>query len=130
MTQELKDSLERHLQTSLESGDEKQINEAMCAISLALMDCQMKTATRVKEERADIYELKRDIAVRFAEIGKENAKFQQTIEGKLDTIQDELRSMKDKGTGAMAVIKVILKLAALGGGSVGVAGIAKSLGFL
>jgi len=90
----------------------------------------MKTATRVKEERTDMYELKRELAAKFSEVRQANTEFQKTIEKKFDTIHSELRSMKDKGSGAMAVIKAIAKIAALGGGSVGIAGLAKALGVL
>jgi len=130
MTQELKDSLERQLQAARESGDDQQVHAAMCMATIALMDCQMKTATRVKEERTDMYELKRELAAKFSEVRQANTEFQKAIEKKFDTIHSELRSMKDKGSGAMAVVKAIAKIAALGGGSVGIAGLAKALGVL
>ena len=49
MTLEMQKSLERELEGAMESGDEKRICCAQSNILLALMDCQRKTAERVKK---------------------------------------------------------------------------------
>lgn len=49
MTTELKDALERRLNEAVASGDPHEVEKAHSAISLAMMDCQLKTATRVKD---------------------------------------------------------------------------------
>lgn len=128
MSPELKDNLERQLESAKESGDSKRIIEAMCNMATALIDCQMKTATRVKEEHTAVFELKQDMANKFDEVRSENREFKADMIEKVDSIRDDLRSMKDKGTGAVAVLRTMLKIAALGGGSVTVAGIAKAFG--
>lgn len=130
MSPELKDNLERQLYSAKESGDSKRIIEAMCNMATALIDCQMKTATRVKQEHAAVFELKQDMATKFDEVRSENREFKSDINEKFDSLKDDIRSMKDKGSGAMAVIQTMLKIAALGGGSVTVAGIAKAFGIL
>lgn len=112
MSPELKTNLEVQLKGAMTSGDSKRIDEALCNSMNALIDCQMKTAMRVKEERSDMYELQRKMSDQF------------------DNLKSDIRSMRDKGTGAWAVIQTLLKIAALGGGSVGVAGAAKLLGLV
>lgn len=49
MTVEQQKSLERELQGAMESGDENRIRCAQANILLALIDCQRKTAERVKK---------------------------------------------------------------------------------
>ncbi len=57
MTTELKDALTRRLEEAVESGDTKEIQRAHTAIDKAMMDCQLKTANRVKEMVAKIDEV-------------------------------------------------------------------------
>lgn len=57
MTEELKDALTRRLEEAVESGDPKEIQRAHTAIDKAMMDCQLKTATRVKQMYAKIDEV-------------------------------------------------------------------------
>lgn len=130
MSPELKDTLERELRSAKESGDSKRILEVMCNMGEVIIDCQMKTAGRVKDEHAAVFALKQDMATKFDEIRNENREFKGDMNEKFDSIKDDIRSMKDKGSGAMAVIQTMLKIAALGGGSVTVAGIAKAFGIL
>lgn len=49
MTVELQSALERELKEASESGDARRIDRAHAAILIALMDCQRKTAERVKQ---------------------------------------------------------------------------------
>ena len=49
MTLEQQDSLKRELDGAMKSGDEARIRCAQSNILLALMDCQRKTADRVKK---------------------------------------------------------------------------------
>ena len=53
MTEELQHSLERELEAALASGDDKRLDRAHSNIMLALIDCQRKTAERVKELRIE-----------------------------------------------------------------------------
>ena len=53
MTEELQSSLARELEAAVDSGDDKRLNRAHSNILLALMDCQRKTAERVKELRIE-----------------------------------------------------------------------------
>lgn len=48
MTAELQESLRRELEAALEAGDDKRLNRAHSNILIALIDCQRKTADRVK----------------------------------------------------------------------------------
>lgn len=49
MTIEQQESLKRELEGAMESGDDNRIRCAQSNILLALMDCQRKTAERVKK---------------------------------------------------------------------------------
>ena len=49
MTQEMQESLKRELEGAMKSGDDNRIRCAQSNILLALMDCQRKTADRVKK---------------------------------------------------------------------------------
>ena len=49
MTIEQQQQLERELDGAMKSGDKQRIDCAMANILLALIDCQRKTADRVKE---------------------------------------------------------------------------------
>lgn len=49
MTMEQQEYLARDLNDAMESGDEKRIDKAHSNILLALIDCQRKTADRVKQ---------------------------------------------------------------------------------
>lgn len=130
MTEELKEQLDRQLKHAQESNNPQDFYNVLCDATAALIDCQMKTSKRVKESREDIYEMKRDVATRFADMRESYRTFCNGVEEKLDSIQDSIRSMKDKSSGAMAMLKLILKIAALSGGSVGAAGLAKVMGVL
>lgn len=134
MTQELKDNLTLQLEEAKISGNPEQIQLAMCSSMSALIDCQLKTATRVKEQQDGVAKLKTEIKTeineRFSEAKEESDKFNESIKQNFDALKGEIRSAKDKGSGAVAVIKGIVKIAALGGGSVGIAGLAKALGVL
>lgn len=48
MTEELQRALDRQLDEALESGDAMRISRAQANILKSLMDCQRKTAERVK----------------------------------------------------------------------------------
>lgn len=48
MTEELKQTLERDLETALESGDSRQIDKALVNSNRAVIACQQKMAERVK----------------------------------------------------------------------------------
>lgn len=49
MTIELKEALERRLDEAIASKDPEKIADAHTAIEKAMIDCQMKTAERVKD---------------------------------------------------------------------------------
>ncbi len=53
MTEELKQTLERDLETALESGDSRQIDKALVNSNRAVIACQQKMAERVKTIAAD-----------------------------------------------------------------------------
>lgn len=53
MTEELKQTLERDLETALESGDSRQIDRALVNSNRAVIACQQKMADRVKTIAAD-----------------------------------------------------------------------------
>ena len=53
MTEEQQDSLSRELEAAIESDDDARLTRAHSNILLALIDCQRKTADRVKELRID-----------------------------------------------------------------------------
>lgn len=53
MTKEQQEYLARDLEDAMTSGDEKRIDRAHSNILLALIDCQRKTADRVKELMID-----------------------------------------------------------------------------
>lgn len=53
MTEELKQTLERDLETALESGDSRQIDKALVNSNRAVIACQQKMADRVKTIAAD-----------------------------------------------------------------------------
>ena len=53
MTLELQQTLGRELDDAIASGDAKRIDRAHTNILLALIDCQRKTAERVKELHRD-----------------------------------------------------------------------------
>ena len=48
MTKELKDALDRELETAYETGDARLIDRALINTNKAVADCQMKMAERVK----------------------------------------------------------------------------------
>ena len=53
MTIEQQESLSRELEAATESGDDKRLDRAHTNVLLALIDCQRKTADRVKEMRIE-----------------------------------------------------------------------------
>ena len=53
MTKELKDALDRELETAYETGDARLIDRALINTNKAVADCQMKMAERVKSIYAD-----------------------------------------------------------------------------
>ena len=53
MTIEQQESLSRELEAAVKSGDDKLLDRAHSNILLALIDCQRKTADRVKELRVE-----------------------------------------------------------------------------
>lgn len=61
MTEELKQTLERDLETALESGDSRQIDKALVNSNRAVIACQQKMADRVKAIAADYPVLVEDV---------------------------------------------------------------------
>ena len=61
MTKELKEALDRELDTALESGDAKLVDRALINTQKAVADCQLKTAERVKLIAADHPVLMEDV---------------------------------------------------------------------
>ena len=117
MTQELIDTITDEFDDALASGDAHRIDKAQVRYAKAMMECQKKTADRVKEqalkidaleEKMDSLDRKIDSAI--TSIGKHDEDIKQ-----LKATALEFNNIRERSKGATWVIKIIQALCAGGG---------------
>ena len=117
MTDEMAMLIKREFDEAIESGDSRRIDKAVVSYSIAMMDCQKKTATRVKESQQALA----DISAKFAKLeGTVENSIARTDKhakeiGEIKSDIAEFKKLREQARGASWVLKAVYGASAGGG---------------
>ena len=130
MTDEMSKLIEKAFNDALESKDSLRIDKAIVRYSIAMMECQRKTAERVKESQH-----------KWDDFSKKFDRLEQTVKSSVEKTDkntadikvlqsdvSEFKTMRERARGAGWVLKIVYGASAGGGIAVAVKLLEKLLG--
>jgi len=130
MTDEMSNLIEKEFNDALESKDSLRIDKAIVRYSIAMMECQKKTAERVKESQRkwDEFSQKFDNLERTVNTSIETTKQNTKDIEVLQKDVGEFKKIRERARGASWVLKLAYGAGAGGGIAVAVKILEKILG--
>ena len=130
MTDEMSNLIEKEFNDALESKDSLRIDKAIVRYSIAMMECQKKTAERVKDSQRkwDEFSQKFDNLERTVNSSVETTKKNTEDIKVLQKDVGEFKKIREQARGASWVLKIVYGASAGGGIAVAVKILEKILG--